>query len=459
MHTFLPFFRSLTALCLAVLFLSGSPQLVAQSPVPFGTYLEAECATVGENWDTATDSMASGNQFVVIKPGFRSVETPPEDIPANRVSFTTTVQENDNFHLWARVKAISEFTDSYWVRFNGGDWLEWKTRLRQEQDWNWREVIESPFAAVAGPVTIEFAFREPDTRLDKIYLSSLRAAPTMLGGPGTNCDESTSCEDFPDACANEFWYEAECGMISDEGWSYTVDPLASNSGYIQMVPPAALEAPTADRTSSILTFSPEITAAGDYAMFLRVNVTPPANNSFWIKVNGGEWLNYGTDTLNQTLKTTGFEWKRVNDAGVPLTFNLNSGANTIQIAGRETFAQLDKVYLGQATTAPTGFGRQQLNCTPNALTPVFSAPRLISGLEVFPNPVIDRLRVRLADPGAGSLMVRVSDATGRVLSSRTFDNPGGDFRTEVPVADLPAGVYQLTVTTVRGEATSTFVRR
>lgn len=446
-----------------ILFTFCSISLAAQSTgseisLPFSIYLEAECGMIGENWRTVSDSAASEGSYVVIRDGFISLDMPPEDVPANRVSFKVQLQEADEFYLWARTKSLSPASDSYWVRVNGGEWIKWSSGLRLRDEWNWRSVVNSPFALPAGEVNLEFAYRESDTRLDKLYLSTLRSSPQALGGPAINCDATTDCAANPESCKDEFWVEAECTEIGNR-WKYTVNTLVSSSGYLEYVPPSSLSAPDGSDKEVLLSFSPIITTAGDYSLFLRMNAIDVGKNSFWVQVDEGQWIDFSTDTVGNVLATDGFEWRRLNDNGNQVVLSLTEGEHTIRIGGREANAQLDKLFLGMTTAAPSGFGKVQLNCFANNLTPNREADLPSLQLSVYPNPASESVTVSLPQLSGGPVWIDIVDGAGRLVSQQDYLRIGQSTVKEVSVADLPAGIYHLSVRTDSGRAARTFVKK
>ena len=63
----------------------------------------------------------------------------------------------------------------------------------------------------------------------------------------------------------------------------------------------------------------------------------------------------------------------------------------------------------------------------------------------FPNPVRDRLRVRLIVPERGDVSVEVFDVLGRSVVSKRLSDARGRLETTLNVASLPSGTYFLRV--------------
>lgn len=166
-----------------------APEACSVQPPDVSFWLEAECAELGTNWVTLTSGEASNGEFVTPFPGLNSLSNPPADVPANQVKFTLELATGQaaDYYLFGRINAPSNDDNSFWVRVNGGAWVQWWQGLNTENGFDWREVLNSPFSLTEGVNTIEFAYREDGTQLDKIYLSTDSAIPTELGPEGVNC--------------------------------------------------------------------------------------------------------------------------------------------------------------------------------------------------------------------------------------------------------------------------------
>ena len=152
-------------------------------------WLEAECATVGSQWTTVNDGTAANGKYVVVLSG-NSGNVPPTDVAATRVRFTIGNATAGNYHLFARIGAPSGLDDSYWVRVNGGSWYKWNGGIFQGPGFNWNKYPGGLIALTSGSNTIDFAFREDGTKLDKLHLNLNGAQPTSVGQPATNCGSS-----------------------------------------------------------------------------------------------------------------------------------------------------------------------------------------------------------------------------------------------------------------------------
>ena len=148
-------------------------------------WLEAECAAVGSNWTVADHPDASGESFVYV-PGSNSTGAPPPDVPENQVSFTVSDAEAGTYHLFARILAPGPDSDSYWVRVNGGSWYEWYQKLQRGSSFHWNR-MPATITLEGGTNVIDFAYREGNTRLDKLHLNQENTLPLGLGALASNC--------------------------------------------------------------------------------------------------------------------------------------------------------------------------------------------------------------------------------------------------------------------------------
>lgn len=442
--------------CSPLFLLAGNEGVTA---VPFAAYMEAECAMVGENWMIVESDTVSNGSYVVVDPGFRSVDTFPEDVPANQVRFVLNVQEMDEFFIWGLVEGQAPDNDSFWVRVNGGDWVRWSRRVGDEDGWAWRQITNSPYTVEAGEMTIDFAYRERNTKLDKILVTTLNLTPSGIDQPAFNCGDQTDCERNPEDCTDQVWIEGECGDLGSE-WSYQKDANVSNGGYVVSRLAANTTMPTGTGLPGQITYTTKEISAGTYYLNFRLNARGDDSNSFWVKVDDGEWFNYGTelDDDDSTLLTDGFEWKRVTAEGDSTSFDLEAGSHTIYVARRESGLYLDKIFMSQLDTLPTNFGAYVLGCMENAVTPVRPSLDLSASVKVFPNPVANQLTFSMTTEGNGRVEASIFDFSGRRMQVRAFDKGSRTLTEDMDVSRLPKGVYQLVLTTEQGVVSRNFVK-
>ncbi|WP_116107487.1 PKD domain-containing protein [Lewinella sp. IMCC34191] len=147
-------------------------------------WLEAECAGVGENWVAAGRPDASGDY--VYAPGATSLTSPPTDVSANLLRFTVTDAAPGSYYVFARILAAGPESDSFWVRTNGGEWYAYNRNIRRGSSFYWNR-MPARITLAAGTNVIDVAYREGNTRLDKIHLNRESTTPLGLGGTDRSC--------------------------------------------------------------------------------------------------------------------------------------------------------------------------------------------------------------------------------------------------------------------------------
>lgn len=150
-----------------------------------------------------------------------------------------------------------------------------------------------------------------------------------------------------------FWIEAESGTIEAPMQTGT-DAAASGGSFVQVDPATAGSTAAAPPTGKV-TFDFTVEEAGTYRVWGRVIAPIDANDSFWVRMDGGTWYQW-----NNLSPRTAWDWDDVHDsmmADALVTWDLPAGAHTLDIAYREPMAQLDKIVItNDAALVPTGAG-------------------------------------------------------------------------------------------------------
>ncbi len=432
-------------------------------------WLEAECADVGSAFEIQGNSRVAG-EVVFRNSGYSSIR-PPRDEAKNRVRFTVNNVTGGSYHLFGHVRADKSSLDSYWVRVNGGAWFLWYWRVIDEDAFAWAEVFPKAILLKGGTNTIDFAFREPRVFLDKIHLNQTGLTPVALGSAGQNCGSNSTQRDV-------FWLEAECAQI---GGAFVTgkSSMASEGRFVYNEQGFASDAPPTDNSNNRVRFAVANAAAGTYSLFVHGRSDGSERNSYWVRVNGGNWkvLSWNKGNSSRTLAWSNGQFK----------IRLNSGNNTVDFAYREPMAFLDKVHIARGGQRPSGMGALASNCTPDLATPSVVVETLeteeidlggpITGgvqgpgvtttvptgepsqaLSIFPNPVAETLSVQVVDQSAGAVRVSVYGMWGEQLQQYTFAKAAGSFTAQIPVGDLIPGTYMLRLATEAGQQQSMFVK-
>ncbi len=320
---------------------------VACAPAPGQTefWLEAECAQVGSRWIEKYSAAASNGGYVVVPSG-NATSAPP----ANFVRFSVENAVAGTYQLQARINAPSGLDDSYWVRVNGGQWYAWKSGIRQNRGFQWNLLPGGGVTLSGGTNTVDFAYREDGTQLDKLYISSNTSMPSGTGTTAPAC----SVTEKPLLAV---WLEAECADYGN-AWTLTSDETASNGKYLVALDGNSLSHPPADLPDNQISFTFQVEdISGERPLYLYALVDAPTNNddSYWVRFNGGAWYAWKSGIL----QNSGFRWNRLP---VPLTGAVN-GLNVIDFAYRENGAKLDRLYLSSIDSLPADHSAADSACS------------------------------------------------------------------------------------------------
>ena len=431
----------------------GSDPTCGTSPTPVAGdsqqdfWLEAECASVGRRWSTQSSSAASSGTYVVVRSG-NAINSAPSDIPDNRVRFSLSSVRGGSYKFFARIDAPTNIDDSFWVRINGGSWYKWASGIEQRRGFQWNKLPRSVELA-NGTNIIDVAFREDGTKLDKLFLTRGSTTPKGMGGKASNCGDAPM-DDMPtdNGGVTNIWMEAECGRV---GSAWTKSTSNTTSLYVDE---ANSTSGPSSSSSERIDMSVSVVKSGTYHLFFRMEAASLATNSFWVRVDDGQWMKFWKEVGGADLLTQDTQWRKVGDDGKDMTFQLSPGKHMITISLREAGTRLDRVLLSTSATVPTGVGGSATNCGTGtsvemmgmATTPAEEldpVEEITTELNLYPNPASFDLTVELSSTYTGGIDVFISDATGRRVRQLHFDKGGDQFRTRIDVSDLPNGMYHL----------------
>ncbi|MEM9933017.1 MAG: malectin domain-containing carbohydrate-binding protein [Bacteroidota bacterium] len=86
-------------------------------------WLEAECATVGENLSSYDNDQASQNQAILMN-GADQLSAPSND-PNDRIILEVEVPESGNYNVFGRLSSEDEEANSLWLKANNDNWVNW----------------------------------------------------------------------------------------------------------------------------------------------------------------------------------------------------------------------------------------------------------------------------------------------------------------------------------------------
>lgn len=148
-------------------------------------WLEAECGTVGSNWDVMDDATASGGKYITIKSGMNSPRSAPTDTVTNVVVIPFTVDAPGTYNFLARAIGATGADDSYWVKVDHDAFVGATGLLGTA--WKWNRLHSAKLTA--GQHKLVITYREDGAKLDKILVTTSNTTSIINPeSPGTNCN-------------------------------------------------------------------------------------------------------------------------------------------------------------------------------------------------------------------------------------------------------------------------------
>jgi hypothetical protein len=117
------------------------------------------------------------------------VETPDDATGKGRCEWKLTIDEPDDYVVWARVRADGEEagkSDSFVVQIDDAKPVSW--HMPNSRSWSWGKVADRvpakpvSFALAVGEHTLRFMTREPGAQVDRVLVTNdANAAPPFVG--------------------------------------------------------------------------------------------------------------------------------------------------------------------------------------------------------------------------------------------------------------------------------------
>jgi hypothetical protein len=127
-------------------------------------------------------------------------------------------------------------------------------------------------------------------------------------------------------------FEAEAGTLAAP-MEVVDDPTASGGRYVW----STLEEVGTD------SFTLTIPSSGDYVVWCRVRAPTPGFDSFYVSMDGGPDVVYGTAYIGgQNNWVDAWQWTPINDEMATRVFHFDPGAHTLRFRGREHQTTLDR---------------------------------------------------------------------------------------------------------------------
>ena len=315
---------------------TGNPVL----PPPPGrsVWLEAECATVGADWNTVADTAASNGKYVAVKNGLTSTATPPVGDAAYLV-IPFTVDSAANYNFLARLNNSGGDDYSYWMKLDNGAFQSMSSVLLANG--GFENGLTGWTTLNANGATLTATTAAADVRTGTGALKVVN--PTAQ--PGNQWRVQLSSAVFPTTIGKQY-------VIS-----YWVK-AASPGGSIRLSTGPTSAQYQADQTigTSWQQVSWTITASLSSTTFL-FDMGQVANTYY-----------IDDASVKEVGAGSGWQWIKLRDA------DLTAGSHTLTFGYREGSVQLDKLLITTFSTAVAGKGETATNCALAASPVYYSKP-------------------------------------------------------------------------------------
>ncbi len=147
--------------------------------------MEAENGTVGNRWIVSTDAGASNGEYIEIDPAYDNPTGAPACTTAECiVTYDFNISTIGNYKFWFRLYSYSGDDDSFFWRIDSGSWI---TENFRSGIGSWFSTDHTQLDSLsAGSHTLEIAYRENGTRLDKFVIQ----LDSVTGPSGDDPSES-----------------------------------------------------------------------------------------------------------------------------------------------------------------------------------------------------------------------------------------------------------------------------
>lgn len=223
------------------------------------------------------------------------------------------------------------------------------------------------------------------------------------------------------------WFEAECANVGSR-WEVLSNPDASNGIHVEIAQGNNSTGSASEDIIDQISLPFTVTESGEYTVWVRCRVPTADDDSYWVKMDNGAWTMW-----NNIVGGSTFQWDNAPN-GANSTYNLTSGDHILTFAYREDGAEMDKIYITNTGTVPTGFGEDAAGC-PGVLRPIANAG---SNQNFDVSDINDMVTVTLdgslsSDPD-GTIVTYTWTLADTLLASVSN-----------PVVDLPVGRHIITL--------------
>jgi len=235
------------------------------------------------------------------------------------------------------------------------------------------------------------------------------------------------------------WLEAECGTVGSL-WNILSSSAASDEKYVEVKPGNNSTSSASEDTTDQISYTFEVSEEGNYTLWGRARVPSPDDDSYWVKMDAGSWIMWNSISGGST-----FQWDDVHNSNAgsqAMVYSLSPGSHTLTFAYREDGAELDKLYITNTGTVPTGLGDTAGN---RCLEPDVDQIEIPDhDIRIYPNPFSGELILEHASP---ITRVSIFNLLGtEVLRDEKPENPV----IKINTSTLDRGYYFIRIIDSRG---------
>ncbi|WP_165440603.1 SdrD B-like domain-containing protein [Rubripirellula amarantea] len=271
---------------------------------------------INDPWKVYSSSSASGGEYIMAPNGCGSQYNSPSSHSGVKYSFT--VSEAGNYEISGLVRASDSTNDSVWVKVDNQPWVQWHMDVTGSS-FQWQSVTDgwnkdmTSFQLQPGQHSMEVRVREDGTKLDKFMVSKLSTSTVVI-----------DATDF-DSKRGDWQVE-----VDDDGNEFLIAENGTGSHYRDI--------PRSDE----LSYNFSVDSSGEYQMHALVSALNSNDNSFWISIDDGSWVEWHLDVTGDA-----WQWQTVTDGAAQnaVSFQLESGDHTLRIKVREDGTKLDKIVI------------------------------------------------------------------------------------------------------------------
>lgn len=224
-------------------------------------------------------------------------------------------------------------------------------------------------------------------------------------------------------------FEAECADPGED-WQIKANAQASNGYYVTVTPGVQSIDAAPSNDAGIISIPFSIDTSANFAVFGRLNCPTPDDDSYWIKMDNGDFVRFNG------LGTNGWQWVSLGN------YMLEEGEHTLEIGYREDGALLDKILVSNYLYTPEGMGEEAVNlCNPTAIY----SPKIIKSYTLeqnYPNPFNPSTNISFRLPKKEFVTLKVYNVLGQeVITLINEVKAAGEYHINFNGKGLVSGTY------------------